>query len=66
MRAQMFVRNDLTSPLNQRSQNTQRLGLNLNRPLPTEQSSGQRIEFEIVETQPFVAAEVYPESLYFQ
>ena len=62
----MFARNDLTSPLEQHSQNTQRLGLNLDRALPTEKSSGQGIEFEIAETQPFVAADVHPEILYFQ
>ena len=55
-RAQMFARNDLTGLLEQHSQNTQRLGLNLDRALLTEKPSSQGIEFEIAETQPFVGA----------
>ena len=52
----MFARDDLTGALQQRSQNPQRLGLNLDRALPAEKPSGPGIEFEIAETQPLVAA----------
>jgi hypothetical protein len=61
----MFARDDLTSPLNQRSQNTQRLGLNLDRTLPTEKSSGPGIEFEIPEAQSLVAIEFHLEASTF-
>jgi hypothetical protein len=61
----MFARHDLTSPLKQRSQNTQRLGLNFDRALPTEKSCGKGFELEIAETQPFVAANIHPEILHF-
>jgi hypothetical protein len=37
------------------------LGLNLDRAIPTEQFPGQRIEFEIAETQPPVTTDVHPD-----
>jgi hypothetical protein len=64
--AQMFARNDFAGFLKQRSQNAQRLGLNLDTTLPTEKSFGQGIEFKVAETQPFVTANIHPRILYFQ
>jgi hypothetical protein len=65
-RAQLFARNDLTSPFKQHAQNAQRLGLNLDTAVLTKELSGKGIEFEIAETQPSVAAAVHPGVLSLQ
>ena len=62
----MFAGNNLSGILKQDAQNAQGLRLDLDRMASAQKGSGESIEFELAETQSYIAAGLVSGTLHFE